>query len=355
MNTVIDLRSDTVTKPTQAMIDRMSQAEVGDDVLGDDPTVRRLEELVAEETGMESALFVPSGTMGNQIAVAVHTNPGDAFLVDEEAHIVYYEGGMPAILSGAMPRSVPSNQGRMSLPDLEKRFTKKNVHTPGVSLLCLENTHNRSGGFVLDVETMAEYRTFSKENGVPVHLDGARVWNAAIHLGVEVKAITAQVDTVCVCLSKGLGAPVGSVLCGPDAFIEEAKFWRKRLGGGMRQSGILAAAGIVALEQMVYRLHDDHRNAKQFASLLQGIPGLTVQEASTNFTMVKVEGMVSDWLAAMKSKNLLALSPGPGRIRFVWHHQVSRQDAERAASIMRDVAKDIMILNGAPPATVWAT
>lgn len=338
---MIDLRSDTVTKPTPTMIDKMSRAEVGDDVLEGDPTVRQLEARVAEETGKEAALFVPSGTMGNQIAVAVHTSPGDAFLVDEEAHIVYYEGGMPAILSGAMPRSVPSKKGVMDFLDLEKRFTKKNLHTPGVSLLCLENTHNRAGGAVIDIETMTEYQTFAREREIPIHLDGARVWNAAIALGVDTKKITEKVDTVCVCLSKGLGAPVGSVLCGSSDFIEEANFWRKRLGGGMRQSGILAAAGLVAVDQMVHRLHDDHANARHFATLLQDVPRVKVLESWTNFTMIQVDGLAFDWLTEMKKRGLWALSPGPSRIRFVWHHEVGRYQAAMAAEIMREVSRSL--------------
>src|SRR5471030_2880547 len=254
----VDLRSDTVTRPTPVMFEAMHAAPLGDDVLGDDPTVIELEELAARMTGKEAALFVPSGTMGNQIALASHCDPGDAIIIEEEAHIIYYEVGGPALLAGVVTFTLPSTRGVMDPSNVERHILKRDLHTPGTTLLCLENTHNRGGGSIIPIEIMRQYREIAEPRGVKIHLDGARVFNAAVALGVPVSHITEHVDSVNFCLSKGLRSPIGSLLCGSNEMIAKGRIWRKRLGGGMRQAGILAACGIVSLTQMVDRLADDH-------------------------------------------------------------------------------------------------
>ena len=258
---LIDLRSDTVTKPTSAMRQAMATAEVGDDVYEEDPTVRRLEALGAEMIGKEAALFVPSGTMGNQIAAMTHLNRGDEVILEAESHIFYYEVGGLALLSGAQARPLPGRRGFMEPEQITHAIREENIHFPRTGLLCLENTHNRAGGAVLTPEQTKAMAEAGRQKGIPVHLDGARIFNAAIALGIDVRELTAPVDSVMFCLSKGLGAPVGSILAGSKCFITHARKNRKVLGGGLRQSGVLAAAGLIALEQMVERLAEDHDHA----------------------------------------------------------------------------------------------
>ena len=338
---LIDLRSDTVTRPTPAMYEAMINAPVGDDVLGDDPTVQRLERLAAKTVGKEAAVFVPSGTMGNQIALACHCNRGDAILIEEEAHILYYEVGAPAILAGVVTLTLPSTRGVMDPGHIEARITKASLHTPGTTLLCLENTHNRGGGTIIPAETMAQYAQLAQRAGIKIHLDGARVFNASVALGTPVTEITKHVESVSFCLSKGLGSPVGSLLCGDREFIDHARIWRKRLGGGMRQAGILAACGIVSLTQMVDRLADDHANAKRVAAGLVGLPGLCVEPETvqTNMVMVDTVEPSAKWMEALATAGLLCLPPAPNRLRLVFHSDVSREKAERAIEIFRKVSK----------------
>jgi len=334
----VDLRSDTVTRPTAAMYEAMLAAPLGDDVLGDEPTVARLEGIAAEQMGMEAAMFVPSGTMGNQIAIACHTERGDAILVEEEAHVLYYECGGPGVLSGVVTWTLPSQRGVMDPAVVEAHVVKRSLHTPGTVLLCLENTHNRAGGTVVPLATMRAYREVADRHGMRVHLDGARVYNSAAALDVPVREIAQHVDSVSFCLSKGLGAPVGSVLCGSSPFIERARQWRKRLGGGMRQSGLLAACGIVSLTQMVDRLPEDHRRARALASALESVSGLSIdwETVQTNMVMVQTEAPAASWLKALEEQQVWALPTGPNTIRLVTHADIDDAKVDRAVAAFRN-------------------
>lgn len=338
---LVDLRSDTVTRPTDAMFEAMQAAPLGDDVLGDDPTVMRLEELAAEIAGKEEALFVPSGTMGNQIAVAVHTKPGDAMLIEEDAHILYYEVGAPALISGVTSWTLPSKQGVMDPAMIEKRVLTRNLHTPGTTLLCIENTHNRAGGTVIPMRELSAYRELSIRNGMRLHLDGARVCNAAVALDVPVSAITEKVDTVSICLSKGLRSPVGSVLCGSSEFIDSARFWRKRLGGGMRQAGILAACGIISLTKMIDRLAEDHERAKNFATCIGGMDSISVDMATvqTNIVVCELDQSAVFWQDELRQRGVLALPVAPTKLRFVFHADVDDKKMNRAIDALADISK----------------
>ena len=335
---IVDLRSDTVTTPTEEMMEAMMCAKVGDDVLGDDPTVARLEEIAAMHTGHETAVFVPSGTMGNQIALASHTNPGDSIVAEDEAHILYYEVGAPAVLNGLLTRTVQTERGIMDAESIEKRLLQPSLHTPGTSLICLENSHNRAGGSVTTVESHREIRALADSHRLPIHLDGARVFNAAVALGVEVSQITDQVDSVSFCLSKALGAPVGSVLTGSMDFIEKARIWRKRLGGGMRQAGILAAAGIYALDNHIDKLADDHRRTKELYEALNGLPGLDPTKPETNILMVNCDLPAENWIKALEEDGIRAFAMDPHRMRFVFHHQVTDEGLEQAKVVFRRIA-----------------
>lgn len=276
---LVDLRSDTVTKPSPEMRRAMAEAEVGDDVYGEDPTVRELEETGAALVGQEAGLFVPSGTMGNQVAVLTHTRRGDEVFLEAESHIYYYEVGDIAALAGAQPRPIPGSRGRFTAADLRAAVREPNIHYPNPRLVCLENTHNRAGGAVWRPEEVDAVVEAAHELGLAIHLDGARLFNAAVALGLPAARLARGVDSVMFCLSKGLGAPVGSLLCGPAEWIERARKERKRLGGGMRQAGILAAAGLWALRHNVERLAEDHANARWLAEQLAQIRGLRVDPA----------------------------------------------------------------------------
>ncbi|MFN7172340.1 MAG: threonine aldolase family protein [Fimbriimonadaceae bacterium] len=341
MSEVIDLRSDTVTRPTPEMFEAMRQAALGDDVLGDDPTVMRLEQLAAERTGKESAVFVPSGTMGNQIALAVHCRPGDAVLFEQQAHILYYEVGAPAVIANVVCWSLPSENGILEPKAVSAAVLKKSLHTPGTTLLCIENTHNRHGGRVTSVERMAEYRVIADEKGFKIHLDGARVFNAAAYLGVPVSDLTTAVDSVTFCLSKGLRAPVGSVLCGSSEFIDEARIWRKRLGGGMRQSGLLAACGILALERYADRLSEDHDRAKRLAAELQAFPGMTCDPSGiqTNIVLVDTDIPAAVWESELASEGVLSIPFGDNRLRFMTHADIDDAMISSALEKIRKTAE----------------
>lgn len=340
---VVDLRSDTVTRPTPEMYEAMLQAPLGDDVLGDEPTVTKLEELSAQMLGKQAAVFVPSGTMGNQIAIACQTERGDAILLEEESHILYYECGAPAAISGVATWTLPSNLGVMDPNVIESHIVKRSLHTPGTVLLCVENTHNRAGGTVVPLETMRAYREICDKHGMELHLDGARVFNASVALGVRVSEITKHADSVSFCLSKGLGSPVGSLLCGSREFIEKARQWRKRLGGGMRQSGILAACGNVSLTQMVDRLAEDHRRARALASALDELPGLEIDwdRVQTNMVLVRTEAPADGWLERLKELKVWALPTSPNHIRLVLHSDIDDQKLERAIQAFRSCAAAI--------------
>lgn len=339
----VDLRSDTVTRPSLEMYEAMKTAVLGDDVLGDDPTVMALESLAAEKTGKESAVFVPSGTMGNQIAIAVHCDRGDAIIAEEEAHILYYEVGAPAVLAGVVSWTLPSTRGAMDPAHVERRILKANLHTPGTALICVENTHNRAGGAIIPIDHLRAYREIADRHGIPVHMDGARVFNAAIALGVPVEEITRHVDSVSVCLSKGLRSPVGSVLCGSKAFIESARIWRKRLGGGMRQSGLLAACGLVSLNEMVERLADDHRRAREVGNAIAGFAGFHVEpaEIETNIVLVGSDVSSAEVCDRLASHRVMCFPVAPNRLRLVFHADIDDAKAEAAKEAFRAVSGEI--------------
>ena len=338
---ISDFRSDTVTRPTEKMRRAMYEAEVGDDVLGDDPTVIKLEELAAEKIGKEAALFVPSGTMGNTIAMKVAIPEGNEVLLEEKSHIYNFECGNISRIVGALPRPLKSVRGKIPIEELEANYhTGDRAHVPETTGVALENTHNYWGGAVLEPSYIEQVSKFAKTRGLHFHLDGARVFNAAIALGIDVKEITRYVDSVMFCLSKGLGAPVGSILAGSKEFIREARLVRKSLGGGMRQAGVIAAAGIVALEEMIDRLREDHRRAKTLAEALSGIDGIEInpEEVQTNIVIFMIKKMeVSDFLEELKNRGVLALGFGPARVRMVTHKDIDDNDVEKAINAIKEI------------------
>lgn len=334
---VADFRSDTVTRPTPAMYAAMSGAELGDDVLGDDPTVQRLEALAAEMLGKEAGLFVASGTMGNLVAILTHTRPGDEVLLDRDSHSMRYEVGGPAAVAGVLTRQYPSTLGVPDVEVIRAEIHTPNLHAPGTGLLVLENTHNRSGGCIIPVEVHRELHAMAREKGVPIHLDGARLFNAAVASRVPVREFAACAESVSVCLSKALCCPAGSVLCGTSEFIEQARRHRKRIGGGMRQAGILAACGLVALRTMVDRLEQDHRLARALAEGLADLPGLRVDMASiqTNMVYVETAGDARQIRIKLTENNVLVIDVAPRTLRLVTHHDVDAEDVANAISAFR--------------------
>ena len=329
---MIDLRSDTVTKPSDAMRDAAHDAEVGDDVYGDDPSVNELERRAADLVGMEAALFVPSGTMGNQVAIRTHTERGQELVVDDEAHVVKWELGGVADLSGVQARMVDC--GPRAVPTAEQvrtAYVEESLHRPGTGLLCLENTHNSRGGVAVGVDAIEEACEAAHDLGVPVHLDGARLFNAAVALDVAPEALTGPADTVNFCLSKGLGAPVGSLLAGPAPFVDRARRVRKLFGGGMRQAGIIAAPGLVALDN-VGRLEADHANARVLADGLDTIDGLSTQDPDTNIVMLSVETEIhaDDLVAACADHGVAFGARDASSARLCTHLDVSRADVTEA-------------------------
>jgi threonine aldolase len=332
---IIDLRSDTITHPTAEMRQAMSEAEVGDDVYGEDPTVNRLEEIAAERMGKEASLFTTSGTQSNLIAVLTHTNRGDEIILGSEAHIFWYEVGGASAIGGVIMRTIPNDKdGRFTPNDIELAIRDKSLHFPETTLLCLENTHNRCGGAILTVDYTKEVCTLAHEHGLSVHLDGARIFNAAIALETPVSSLTESVDSVSFCLSKGLSAPVGSLLCGKRDFIKQARKFRKMLGGGMRQAGILAAAGIVALETMVDRLREDHINANRLAQGLTNIRGISLErnDVPSNIVMFALspELSVSGFNKGLEDVGVKIGFRGRNLFRAVTHRMVSSADIDEA-------------------------
>lgn len=332
-----DFRSDTVTRPTAPMLHAMASAAVGDDVFGDDPTVKRLEAAMAERVGHEAALFVPSGTMANQIAMLVHCKPGDDVIVGWSAHSYAYEGGGGAAFAGAQ-FTVLGDSGHFTVDELAAALKPEDLssHVPATRLVMIENTHNRGGGVVLPVAQMEGLLQLTRARGVAVHLDGARLFNAAVAAGVEPSAWARGCDSVSVCLSKGLGAPVGSVLCGSQAFVRRAHRYRKMLGGGMRQAGYLAAAGLYALEHHVQRLARDHARARRLAEGLSGMAGLRValDRVQTNIVFVELEASsrftTPAALLEAVATDVRATSMGPRTVRLVTHLDVNDADVDRA-------------------------
>lgn len=333
----VDLRSDTVTQPTPEMREAMYRAEVGDDVFGEDPTVNALEERAAETVGKQAAVFVPSGTMGNQVSIAVHTSPGREVVCDSHSHIVMYEMGMLARFSGCLARAIPTDDGRLSWHGIQSTIRSSSDHYRGTGLIALENTHNYAGGRVYSLESLREIGSGARERGIPVHLDGARVFHAAAALGVPVREVVDPVDSVSFCLSKGLGAPVGSLVCGSREFIAEARLARKALGGAMRQAGVLAAAGLVALERSPANIPAVHADARFLAEALAEMPGIEINptDAETNIVFFDIAGTGVDaaaFLGALRADGVLALNLGPTRVRMVAHQDLDRADIERAVA-----------------------
>jgi len=339
---IIDLRSDTVTKPTPAMREAMAQAEVGDDVFGEDPTINRLEQMAAERMGKEAALFVTSGTQGNLVALLTHCGRGDEVILGQRSHTFLFEQGGVAALGGITPWPVPNQEdGTMRLDDIETAIRSDDIHFPRTRAICLENTHNVCNGTPLTPEYTHKVGEIARNYDLKVHLDGARVFNAAAALKVDVKDLVRDVDSVQFCLSKGLCAPVGSLLCGSAEFIAEARRNRKVLGGGMRQAGVLAAAGIIALEQMADRVGEDHVRAQRLAAGLAQIPGVEVSPLASNilyFTLSEdVEQTPDEVVAGLKERGVLLLGRVDGRFRAVTHYWISDDDVDRVIAAVAEV------------------
>jgi len=339
----IDLRSDTVTRPTEAMQEAMRRAELGDDGREGDPTVRRLEEMAAARLGKEAALYLPSGTMTNLCALLTHTSRGAEVFLERTAHIISYENSGIALLGGLFYRPILGSRGAMDLTALEFAFESGLASKQlAPALICMETTHNTAGGAVLPLEHMAGVQRIARAKGANVHLDGARIFNAAAALGVDASKIAAHADSVCFCVSKGLSAPVGSLLCGSKAFIERAKHFRRMLGGAMRQSGIVAAAGIVALEGMVDRLRDDHDHARRLAEGFQAIDASLVDAAGieTNIVRVDISGSgrsAQQWVKELDAEGVATSDYGRSQLRFVTHRHIGAAEVEQAVAAVRRV------------------
>lgn len=338
---ILNFRSDTQTLPTDEMLDAMRTAPLGDDVFGEDPTVKKLEAMAAEKMGKPAAMLVISGTMGNLVALMTHAKAlGGEVLVDSEAHIFYYEGGGLCSIAGWTPMPLTSSLGMLDPDQVAAAIRKPNIHFPSPGLLCLENTHNRSGGRVIPLDLHKKLCSVAHEHGMAVHLDGARIFNAAIAAGVPASEYAAEVDTVQFCLSKGLSCPLGSVLAGSQEFIDRARFHRKRVGGGMRQAGVIAAAGIVALEKMIDRLADDHANARLLANGINEIPGLKVDLTSVETNMCNVDhtgtGLsTSEIVAKFKAAGVLVGERPPTAIRMVVNRHCGKAEIQDAISRLK--------------------
>ncbi|MFZ1745986.1 MAG: low-specificity L-threonine aldolase [Nitrospirales bacterium] len=338
----IDLRSDTVTKPTPAMREAMAQAQVGDDVYGEDPTVNRLEAMAAEMLGKEAAVFVPSGVMGNQLALRLHTRPGDEVIVDSTSHLIRYEGGSASSLSGVQLVCVPGDRGRLSPESVEAAIRPKGLHNPPTTLVCLEQTHNVGGGSIYSLEVIHQIAEVARTRGLSLHLDGARLFNAVVSTGVAAADYARPFDTVSFCLSKGLGAPVGSMVVSDAARVQTLRRLRKVFGGGMRQAGILAAAGVYALEHHIAGLAEDHVNAHYLAILLEDIPGVVVdvKAVETNMVMFQVphSSQTTDKLLAdCREAGVLLNAMGDRAFRVVTHLDVNHEDMVAAGRVFRQV------------------
>lgn len=337
---LIDLRSDTVTRPTTDMRAAMAAAEVGDDVYGEDPTVNLLEKRAAEIFGREAALFVPTGTMGNQIAIRLHTQPGQEVICDSRAHILDWEMATAAVFSGVLARAIPTSDGILTWKDIEPVIYAKGSFRAATGLIEIENTHNMAGGRVTPLDVLDEIWDNAKDRKLPLHLDGARIFNAATALGVDVKALTRGFDTVMFCLSKGLCAPVGSMLVGSKELMDRARIFRKALGGGMRQAGVLAAAGLIALEKMPARLQEDHANARLLAEALANVDGVEIDPdaVQTNIVIFRLWDALdpADLVARLKARGVLVSAVGPQTIRLVTHNDVSRGDCVVAATALNE-------------------
>jgi threonine aldolase len=338
---LVDLRSDTLTMPTPEMRRAMAEAELGDDVFHEDPTVNRLEALAAERLGKEAAVLVTSGTQGNLVGVVSHTQRGDEVICGDQSHVFHYEVAGCAVVGSIQLRTVPSVNGMIDPEAVRAAIRPVDIHNPRTSVVCIENTHNRAGGVALTAAQTVSIAQVAHERGVAVHLDGARVFNAAVALGVDVRRLTAPVDSVTFCLSKGLAAPVGSVLCGSKEYIQVARKYRKLLGGGMREAGIIAAAGIVALTSMVDRLADDHANARRLAEGLADIPGIEIEPKTvqTNLVFFDVTAPLgaASLVSGLRERGIGCLVSYGLRIRMVTHYGIERSDVEKTLQAVREV------------------
>ena len=340
----IDLRSDTVTRPSPGMREVIARADVGDDVLGDDPTVNILQKKVAAMLGKETGLFVPSGTMGNEVAVKAHTQPGDEVIIESTSHIVKYEAGGTALLSGVQLRTLDGQYGVLSAEQIKAAINPDNVHIPPTTLICLENTHNYAGGTLFPLEEIINIREMANRHRIKMHLDGARLWNASIASDIPLKEYARYFDSISVCFSKGLGAPVGSMLVGETEWITIAHRYRKIFGGGMRQAGILAAAALYAIEHNIERLAEDHNNARILAEAVNPMPGISIDldSVQTNIVYMHVENSshtASDIVQLLKEKNILIMALGPARLRAVTHLEISEEDILRTIQAFEDILK----------------
>ena len=338
---VSDFRSDTVTLPTPEMREAMANAPLGDDVLGTEPTATKLEQMTAALLGKEAGLFVPSGTMGNQIAIALHCKPGDELICEFGAHTYNNESGALARIAQAQVRPVHGKLGVMDPAEVERLIRPQNIHNPRTALITVENTHNAAGGTVIPHENVLALAEIAKRRGLKYHLDGARLWNAHVATGLSLAEMCAPFDTISVCLSKGLCAPVGSVVVGSQEEIERGRYLRKQLGGGMRQSGLLAACGIVGITKMIARLKDDHANAKRLAEGLSELPGVELDLSSVHTNIVYFgvsgrEGEFDGWLKRLEAQGVLAMYLG-NRWRLVTHHDVDSSDVDRALAAWRGI------------------
>ncbi len=343
----IDLRSDTVTRPTPAMRQAMAEAIVGDDVFDEDPTVHQLQNKVAAMLGKEAALFVPSGTMSNQICVRVHTQPGDELLCDAGCHIYNYEAGGAAVHSGVTCHVIDGDYGILDLSQLEDKIKPTNQHLVRTRLVCLENTHNKGGGKVYPLEKIQAISSWARQNGLGMHLDGARLWNAIVASGIAARDWAEPFDTISVCFSKGLGAPIGSALVGSKEFVQKAHFVRKLFGGGMRQVGVIAAAALYALENHIDRLAEDHCNAQIIAQAISDTPGLSLSppEVETNLIWFHIDpdhGTAQDLVETLKQNGVLVHKLGPYTARACTHLDISPSQAEQAAEIIRKVVPNLV-------------
>ena len=339
---LIDLRSDTVTRPTPAMRRAMAAAEVGDDVFGEDPTVNRLQDLVAELLGTEAALFVASGTMGNQVCIRCHTQPGDELLCEAGAHFLHYEAGAMAALSGVQARTIVGTRGVITAKQIEEALRGETYYFPRSRLITIENTHNLAGGTIFPLDEIARIRQLARERGLAMHLDGARLWNASAASGVALRDYAQHFDSVSICFSKGLGAPIGSAIAGTKSFIAQARRVRKMFGGGMRQVGMIAAAAIYGLEHHRERLHEDHTNARWLAEALHGRGGITIEldSVQTNIVIMNIAQTklsVPAAIEALKKEGVLLGPFGATTLRAVTHLDVNRAEVERAAAVFAKI------------------
>jgi threonine aldolase len=344
---IVDLRSDTLTLPTPQMREAMARAEVGDDVWGEDPTIQRLEAMAAARLGKEAGLFVASGTMGNLVSVVAHTQAGQEVVLDVDSHIYNYEVAGGTVVGNVQMRPVRTERGFLTPEQVEDALRPANIHLPQTGLVCLENTHNRHGGTCCTPEQIAALAAVAHRVGVPVHIDGARLFNAVVALKRDAREFAAPADSVTFCLSKGLGAPVGSVVCGSAAFIERAKRVRKMVGGGMRQAGVLAAAGVVALEHMVDRLAEDHANARALAEAVAAMPGVSVDldSVQTNIVIIRVGRgdrrqsveATQELVKGCAARKVKVHAMGPMAIRCVTHKDVDAEDTRRAIDAFREL------------------